>query len=103
MKRLSNIIFLFLLQCLFFNEPLFAQDTVLTAQDAVEYAIKNSYGVIISKNNVEIGSINNNWANAGAVPVISATANKVVGVNNLQQNLSNGTVTKKKRQYYPKF
>ncbi len=95
MKHLNKIIFFLFLQFLFFNRSLFAQDSLLTAQDAVKIAIENNYGILMSKNSVEIGSINNNWANAGAIPVINATANKVIGVNNLQQNLSNGTVTKK--------
>lgn len=95
MKHLNKLLFLLFIQTLFFNARLFAQDSVLTPQDAVKYAIENNYGIIISKNNIEIGSINNNWANAGAVPVVSATANKVIGVNNLQQKLSNGTVTQK--------
>src|SRR5665647_133591 len=95
MKHLNKLLFLLFIQTLFFNARLFAQDSLLTPQDAVKYAIENNYGIIISKNNIEIGSINNNWANAGAVPVVSATANKVVGINNLQQKLSNGTVTQK--------
>jgi outer membrane protein TolC len=77
------------------SQQIFAQDSLLTPQDAVRLAVENNYDIIISKNNIEIGSINNNWANAGAIPRVSATANKVVGVNNLQQKLSNGTVTKK--------
>jgi outer membrane protein TolC len=77
------------------NFSLRAQDSLLTAQDAVKIAIENNYGIIISKNEIEIGSINNNWANAGAIPLVSATASKTIGVNNLQQKLSNGTVTRK--------
>ena len=95
MKHLNKVFFFIFFQFLFFNNSLFAQDSLLTAAGAVKIAIENNYAIIISKNNIEIGTINNNWANAGAVPVISATANKIVGVNNLQQNLSNGTVTKK--------
>jgi len=95
MKRLNKLFFLFLLQGLVFNGQLFAQDSLLTPNDAVKYAIENNYGIIISKNNIGIGTINNNWANAGAIPVVSATANKLAGVNNLHQKLSNGTVTKK--------
>ena len=68
---------------------------VLTVQQAIKNTLENNYGIIISKNEIEIGSINNNWANAGAIPVISATANKVIGVNNLNQKLSNGTTTQK--------
>lgn len=67
----------------------------MTAQEAVKTAIENNYGVIISKNEIEIGSINNSWANAGVIPTVSATATKQVGVNNLQQKLNNGTVITK--------
>ncbi|HSV09916.1 MAG TPA: TolC family protein, partial [Hanamia sp.] len=95
MMRFYKKFFFSLSLILFFYSPLFAQDTLLNAQDAIKIAIENNYGVIISKNEIEIGSINNNWANAGAIPVISATASKTVGVNNLQQKLSNGTITNK--------
>jgi hypothetical protein len=96
MKRLYKICFLIFCQISFLHFSLCAQDTLLTAQDAVKNAIENNYGIIISKNEIEIGSINNNWANAGAIPVISASANKTVGTNNLDQRLSNGTVTRKR-------
>ena len=95
MKRLNNTFLLFFLQLLLIQYAAVAQDTLITVKDAVKFAVENNYGVIISKNNIEIGRINNNWANAGAIPVVEVTANKVVGVNNLQQNLSNGTVTRK--------
>ncbi len=95
MKRFSILFFSFNLSFFSFQNPLFAQDTLMTANDAVRYAIENNYGIIISRNTIDIGKINNNWANAGAVPFISATANKAIGVNNLQQKLSNGTVTNK--------
>ena len=94
MKRMNKT-FLFYFLFLVASQQMFAQDSVLTPQDAIKLAVENNYDIIISKNNIEIGSINNNWANAGAIPLISATANKVVGVNNLQQKLSNGTITKK--------
>jgi len=95
MKRLYKIIFLSFSSILFFNSILLAQDTLMTAREAVKTAIENNYGIIISKNEIEIGSINNNWANAGAIPSVSATASKTIGVNNLEQKLSNGTVTRK--------
>lgn len=72
-----------------------AQDTLLTASEAIENAIRNNYGIIISRSTTEISKIQNNWANAGAIPVVSATANKIFGRNNLQQKLSNGTVINK--------
>ncbi len=72
-----------------------AQDSLMTAQEAIKTAIQNNYGIIITKNEIEIGSINNNWANAGIIPSISASASKMMGVNNLEQKLSNGTITRK--------
>ena len=65
---------------MFLHNSHFAQTELLTVQDAIKNAIENNYGILITKNKIEIGGINNNWANAGAIPVISATANKVVGV-----------------------
>ncbi len=94
MKRFYK--FFFLLSFIFlFQFSLHAQDTLLTAQEAVKTAIENNYGVIISKNEIEIGSINNSWANTDAIPLVSATATKQIGINNLQQKLSNGTTTTK--------
>jgi outer membrane protein TolC len=69
---------------------------VLTVQEAIKTTLENNYSITISKNEIEIGTINNNWANAGAIPVISATANKSVGLSNLDQKLNNGTTTQKK-------
>jgi len=95
MKRFNKKNILFFLSFYFFVQPAFTQDSILSAQEAIRYAIEHNYGITISKNEVEIGRINNNWANAGAIPIISATANQVFGVNNLEQHLSNGTITKK--------
>ena len=95
MKHLYKYLFLLFCQVICINISIYAQDTLLTAQDAIKIAIENNYNVIISKNEIEIGTLNNNWANAGAIPFVSATASKVIGVNNLQQKLSNGTVTYK--------
>lgn len=96
MKRFCKFLLFYLSLILFFISSVYSQDTLMTAQEAVKTAIENNYGVIISKNEIEIGSINNSWANTDAIPVVSATATKQVGVNNLQQKLSNGTVITKK-------
>ena len=95
MRRFRRTTGLHFLLIFVFHHTLLAQDTLLTADEAVQYAIEHNFGVTVSRNEIEIGKINNNWANAGAIPLVSATANKAVGVNNLQQRLSNGTVTNK--------
>src|SRR5438105_2156631 len=89
MRIFSVILFLFI------YSNLFSQDS-LTIEDAVRYAIDHNYGVIISKNEIEIGRINNNWVAAGAIPTISATANKTIGSSNIQQKLNTGVIIEKK-------
>ncbi len=96
MKRFCKILFSFFWLTVLCISSLQAQDSLMTAHQAIKTAIENNYGVIISKNEIEIGSINNSWANTGFIPRINATATKQVGVNNLQQKLSNGTVITKK-------
>jgi outer membrane protein TolC len=96
MKRFCKILFSFFWLTVLCFSSLQAQDSLMTTQQAIKTAIENNYGVIISKNEIEIGSINNSWANTGFIPRINATATKQVGVNNLQQKLSNGTVITKK-------
>ncbi len=72
-----------------------AQSPTLSLKEAVSIAMKNNFDVIIAKNETDIGKINNNWGNTGALPSISATTNKTLATNNIQQELSNGTVTKR--------
>ena len=89
MKTFSFIFFLLI------STKLFSQDS-LTVEQAIKYAVDHNYGVVISRNEIEIGKLNNNWANAGAYPTVSATANKTIASSNNQQNLNNGTVPNQK-------
>ncbi|MBA2250638.1 MAG: TolC family protein [Chitinophagaceae bacterium] len=88
MKIFRFIFFLFL------TTNLAAQDS-LTIQDAIRYAIAHNFNLIIAKNSIEIGKINNNWAVAGAYPVVSANASKTIGLNNTSQKLNSGADIKK--------
>ena len=72
----------------------YSQDS-LTIEQAIQYAVKHNYGVLISRNSIEIGKINNSWANAGALPVVSGTLSKSLGINNIDQKLNSGTDIKK--------
>lgn len=96
MRLSSSILTLILFAIHLLKTSALPAQNLLTVQQAVRYAIENNYDVVIAKNEIEIGSINNNWANAGAVPTVSATANKTIGVSNLDQKLNNGTITAKK-------
>ena len=88
MKIFSLLIFLLI------SVVLHAQDS-LTIEEAIKSAINHNYGVLISKNSIGIGKINNNWANAGAIPSISATANKSIGLSNIKQELNSGSTINK--------
>ncbi len=85
---------LFLLLCLPIG--LSAQQTPrLTLKEAIQLAIQNNFSVTIAKNDAEAAALNNNWANAGALPQISITATKGLASNNIQQDLANGTIIKR--------
>lgn len=82
--RLSSYIFVFL--SLFTG--LRAQDT-LSLSAALENALSNNYGIIISKADLEIASINNNWGNAGRYPTIGFDASDNLSYELLDQATSN--------------
>jgi len=53
---------------------LHAQEDELILSVAIEKALESNYGIIISKSDVEIASINNNWGTAGRIPTIGFNA-----------------------------
>ena len=59
--------------------------------DAVDIALKNSLGIKISKNNVDIASINNSYGVAGGLPVVSATGTDNGQIYNINQQYSDHT------------
>jgi outer membrane protein len=81
--------------CLLFvaGTDCYSQDSILTLQDAIKYALQHNYDITISKNEAEITKIQNNWAAAGVLPSFGVTANKIIGTNNIQQKLNNGNET----------
>ena len=50
------------------------QDQVLTLSSALEQALANNYGLIISRADVQVAGINNNWGTAGRYPTIGFDA-----------------------------
>ena len=69
---------------LFINASI-SQDSVLTAKDVVDIAVKENLDIQIAQSDVEIASINNNWGNAGMFPTITAQATNTEAVSNLNQ------------------
>ncbi|MBS3771400.1 MAG: TolC family protein [Bacteroidales bacterium] len=61
-----------------------AQDNeALSLEDAVNTALENNYGIIISRKTIDISEMNNTWGNAGALPNI-----QFVGSGNVSENFS---------------
>ena len=58
-----------------FPNILFAQDS-LRLIDAIKISMWQNYDIQISAKNQNINRINNNWANAGALPTINLYAKK---------------------------
>jgi outer membrane protein len=61
----------------------------LTLRDALSLALKNSLGLEMSRNNVSIAAINNNYGIAGGLPLITATGSDLEQSTSLKQEYSN--------------
>ncbi|MEO7309522.1 MAG: TolC family protein [Chitinophagaceae bacterium] len=68
---------------------------ILTLDNAIKTSLQNSYDIQVAKNDAEIATISNSWALAGRLPTVSAGVGYTYSLTNLQQNLSNGTTTKR--------
>jgi outer membrane protein TolC len=82
MNRLATILFFFFL----FSQA-FAQQ--ITLDSAIAIALRNSPGMMIAKNNVDIAGINNNYGIAGGLPLIQGTSNVTQQMTSLEQKYSN--------------
>lgn len=68
---------------------------VLTLQQAINTALKNSLDIEIARNTVTASEINNHISVAGGLPAVDANFANTQSLTNLTQNLSNGTKTKR--------
>ncbi|MFC2086828.1 TolC family protein [Bacteroidota bacterium] len=70
----------------------FSQENELSLSKAIELALEENYGIIISKSNVEIASRNNTWGNAGRFPILdfSSSATFSSSGNSNQSSLRTG-------------
>ena len=63
----------------------------LTLTEAVNTAVKNSYDIQLSKNNLEISGINNFIGVAGGLPTVTGTANDNQQLTSISQKFSDPT------------
>ena len=67
------------------------QAQTLTVRDAVQIALKNSLGIQLAKNNVEIAGINNSYGIAGGLPLVTGTATDQEQATSLKQQYADPT------------
>ena len=77
--------------CLFWGTVISAQDSSITAREAVDIALQNNLRIQIAKSDQDIARINNNWGNAGKWPTVAANIGNTFSLQNLNQTLANGT------------
>jgi outer membrane protein TolC len=85
----------FVLAALLFLGFLEVEAQVLTLEEAINIALKNSLDIEIARNNVTANQINNHPSVAGGLPTVGGTLTNNQSFTNLNQKLSNGTTTKR--------
>lgn len=68
---------------------------LLTLEEAINIALKNSLDIRISRNSLESRIISNHISVAGGLPEVTGSVTNNQSVTNLNQQLSNGTNTKR--------
>lgn len=77
-----------------FTRNAVAQDTtdkILTLEEAINIALTQNFDLKIARNNEEIAEEEDNWGNAGRLPIVNANANASLSSNSFRQKLANGT------------
>lgn len=67
----------------------------LNLKDALNIALKNSLDIQLSRNIVEIATINNNIGMAGGLPVVTSVVTDNYGINGVNQKLNTGQIIKR--------
>jgi outer membrane protein len=63
---------------------------LLTSEDALSIALKNSYDILVATNSSEISRINNTSGNAGMLPDVAVTSSDNFSRNNVKQKDASG-------------
>ena len=68
-----------------------AQDSSFTLKQSLDLAIKQNLDIQIAQSDLEIATLNNNWGNTGALPVITGNIGNSEARTNINQKLANGS------------
>ena len=95
MNKKIIVLYIFLALIVFSALSVKSQETALSVSDALEKALTNNYGIIISKSDIDIAAINNSWGTAGRYPTIgfdATSANSQELINNTTSNGVSGGI-----------
>lgn len=87
MKRL-----LFLLLAALAGKNASSQQDSLTVEQAVAFALQNSYDIVLARNDSLVAAINYDYRNTFYYPSVNTTGNLLFNNNNQRQTLADGTV-----------
>jgi len=68
---------------------------LMTADSAIQIALRNNYDILVAKNDAEIAKVNNTAGNAGMLPTAAINATDNYAVNDIKQKPANGTEIKR--------
>jgi outer membrane protein TolC len=83
-------VFIFLLTLLALSGHLQAQDS-LTVEEAVGYALRNNYDILLARQDSAVAAINYDYRNAAFLPRVNATGSAIFSNNNQKQTLADGS------------
>ncbi|TVZ27052.1 outer membrane protein TolC [Gillisia sp. Hel_I_86] len=87
MKHITKTLFIFII---FFCGIGFAQNKVLTKDEAIIKTLENNYGIKRSRNLIDIADNNQSLLNSGYLPSLSANAGTNYNIENIQAQLRGG-------------
>jgi outer membrane protein len=73
-----------------FSFTLTRAQELLSPEDAVSIALKNSYDILVATNNAEIARLNNTPGNAGMLPEVGVTSTENYSVSKVNQKMATG-------------
>jgi len=82
---------LIFLGLLLLTGSLWAQRDSLTAEEAVAFALRNNYSILLARQDSAVAAINYDYRNAAFLPRINATGTALFSNNNQKQTLADGS------------
>ena len=74
---------------------LWAQQDSLTVEEAVAYALRNNYNIMLARQDSAVAAINYDYRNAAFLPRLNATGQALFSNNNQKQTLADGSERKR--------